>query len=638
MTQFFGKIILPYLLEQGMQKRLWQGRILDIKLIAKDLIIIISSIGAELFNFSRNKTSWEIDCPTESGIISRDNKFLIITWSDKIHVWDLQKGKLFQEFKSCYFKSNIVFLNDSETIVYGERSGRLNFYNLVSGKLFVKNLGEPDIEFIKLSYDEKLIALVKDSDFSREYFVEIWNLETETKIQQIKLERADIVDKFNLVFTPDNQHIIYAHGETQKVYIYDLEFGKLVQVFEDYTDNLEEMARGAYSSEITIKFSEDGKILSIGNCDLKIRLWNFETKEYLDQIPVGEFNNISSINAISFSPDNKYLASLNYDNQVQLWNIKNKEKIATKQYRKTFHGLEFNVEQKIFASIDFKKFLQDITLWDVDSGKHIKIIDKYIDKYITDIALNHLGTKLLATSYDGIIQLWDIESTEEIISLNLSLKEEHCTSIAISPDERLISATIVNRGNSKVKIWEIKSSNLIHTIEGNQSGKYIIDFNDSCDSKSIIFREDYQYIVELWDNSLVNLPRLLRRINGLGGFVFSPNGALIACCSSRYDAVALYEAASGKPLRIFREKDNFHNSEITSIAFSSDSKLLASSSYDRTIRIWDVATGKQVKLIEGHTSTIFDLFFTDCNNTLISVSADRTVRFWNIESLSQVVK
>jgi WD40 repeat protein len=94
----------------------------------------------------------------------------------------------------------------------------------------------------------------------------------------------------------------------------------------------------------------------------------------------------------------------------------------------------------------------------------------------------------------------------------------------------------------------------------------------------------------------------------------------------------LFDFNTGKQLQIFREENNYHNSEITCIAFSSDSKILASASYDLTIRLWDVETGKQIKLIEGHSSTIFEISFVNCDGILVSISADRTIKFWQIRS------
>ena len=68
------------------------------------------------------------------------------------------------------------------------------------------------------------------------------------------------------------------------------------------------------------------------------------------------------------------------------------------------------------------------------------------------------------------------------------------------------------------------------------------------------------------------------------------------------------------------------------LAFSPDSKLLASTSYDHMIYLWDPATGKQVKPLKEHTDSVFDLAFSPDGKWLASGGADRTVKLWDVAS------
>ena len=67
---------------------------------------------------------------------------------------------------------------------------------------------------------------------------------------------------------------------------------------------------------------------------------------------------------------------------------------------------------------------------------------------------------------------------------------------------------------------------------------------------------------------------------------------------------------------------------VDSVCFSPDGRRLASSSYDRTVRLWDVETGACVRTLEGHSSTVWSVCFSPDGKQVASGSADRTARVW----------
>ncbi|KAK6346360.1 hypothetical protein TWF730_010686 [Orbilia blumenaviensis] len=86
------------------------------------------------------------------------------------------------------------------------------------------------------------------------------------------------------------------------------------------------------------------------------------------------------------------------------------------------------------------------------------------------------------------------------------------------------------------------------------------------------------------------------------------------------------------------QKLEAHTSAVTTVLFSPNGKQLASGSADGTVRLWDVATGQQLKSFEGHNTTILKIAFLPEDNQLrlVSVSDDGKVILWDVTTKQQV--
>ena len=65
--------------------------------------------------------------------------------------------------------------------------------------------------------------------------------------------------------------------------------------------------------------------------------------------------------------------------------------------------------------------------------------------------------------------------------------------------------------------------------------------------------------------------------------------------------------------------------------------MIATGSWDSDVRLWDVATGKELAVLTGHTASVLNCIFSPDGRTLATKSDDRTIRFWNLATFRQVV-
>jgi WD40 repeat protein len=110
------------------------------------------------------------------------------------------------------------------------------------------------------------------------------------------------------------------------------------------------------------------------------------------------------------------------------------------------------------------------------------------------------------------------------------------------------------------------------------------------------------------------------------GIGFSPSSRLLASASSDR-TIRLWDVATrkqlGQPLQglgiVYR------------VAFSPDGKLLASTSEDKTVRLWDVSTHRPFQPLQGHSDTVIGVAFSPDGKLLASASHDHTVMLWDLD-------
>ncbi len=336
-----------------------------------------------------------------------------------------------------------------------------------------------------------------------------------------------------------------------------------------------------------VSLTPDGNTLATGAWDASIRFWEPVTGRHLKTIT----GHTDAVLSVTFNADGSILATRSWDKTIRLWDA------DTGKLRHTLIGHQDDVDVVVFApdGRTLASGSQDNTvrLWDAITGEHIKTLRGHYS-YLISLAFSPDGSILASGSEDDSIRLWNV-STGQYMG-GLWEHEAGVETLAFSPDGTMIAS---GSRDDKIILWDLETRDVIHTISEHED--------------------------DVW------------------AVAFSPDGKMLA--SGGGDTVSLWDVATAEFLQTFRrpidrvvpvdaseeltgDVPTDLPANATSIVFSPDAKVLVSGSYDRTIRLWSIATGEQLRTLDGHTYSITGVAVSPDGSTIASGSFDGTVLLW----------
>jgi WD40 repeat protein len=117
------------------------------------------------------------------------------------------------------------------------------------------------------------------------------------------------------------------------------------------------------------------------------------------------------------------------------------------------------------------------------------------------------------------------------------------------------------------------------------------------------------------------------------GVTWSPNGRRLATASSDR-TVKVWEMDTGRELLTL----SGHHGVVFSVAWSPDGKKLATSSSDQTVKVWEAGSGRELLTLSGHHGVVFSVAWSPDGKKLATSSSDQTTRVWDAETGRELLR
>jgi hypothetical protein len=320
--------------------------------------------------------------------------------------------------------------------------------------------------------------------------------------------------------------------------------------------------------------SPDGELLaSVGASSYAVKVWRTSDGSLLHSLE----GHTARVWHVTFSPTGKYLASGGPDGTARLWEVSTGSLLHVFEDRSGFSNTVFSPDEDIVAT----------------------------------------------SSRDAQIRLWRVSDGTPILSL-----EGGETALAFAPDGELIAG---DYNDQDIRLWSTTDGTVVHTLKGHTARISELLFSPT--GKVLISRTYFDHTVRVWQVSDGSLPYIFHKGN-LGdepwSMALSPDGGLLALASSRGDiwlcdlgdgsllhtldrgggmrpslafspagGILATTGAEIRPLTLWRLGEQVQSfrpgvrSGAKYLTFSADGRMLATSHYDSSVRLWSVNTERE---------------------------------------------
>lgn len=586
---------------------------------------------------------------------SPDGKQVLTGGSRTARLWDTATGlelRQFQVYPDKFDKSgfygnfvkSMAFSPDGKYVLTGGGDGMARLFDAATGKESWRFPAEYSNSFMSVTFspDGKQVFTGASGSTAR-----LWDTASGRRIRALAAYNVE-----SAAFSPDGKQVLTGDGLEKTARLWDAATAKERCRFQGHS-----------GSVYSVAFGPDGKQVLTGSSDKTARLWDTVTGKELHRF----LGHLNSVNSVAIAQNGKHVLTGSDDKTGRLWDATTGKELSRFQHSAAVMSVAISPggKQVLTASEDgparlweaatgkelghfwglsepvncvavFPGGKQVLTaggktarLWDTVTGTQQRRFLGHSDR-INSVAISPDGQQVLTGSDDKTARLWDVATGKEQRSF---LGHTHRLSCAIfSPDGRQV---YTSSDDKTARLWDAATGKELRRI---LDKKIIASMALSPEGKQILMGGARAV---LWD-ATTGKPLRYFELPPRDPWAWDPwDGRSLTCealspdgkqvLTGHQDKIArLWDAATGKELRRFRSLFGGHSDDILCVAFAPDGKQVLTGSQDRTARLWNSTTGQELRRFQGHSNSVTSVVTSPDGKQVLTGSLDQTVRLWDV--------